>query len=110
MNIELFIGTWRSQDFPMYQFNDELEITLHISGNLIGTLWILDEKKDSKTLAEGKISIIQLENDNFNFELDGNAIDEKFLELSSRMYMSNKPASFLINLYDYGERYFQKLG
>lgn len=109
MNIEQVIGTWRSQDFPMYQFNDGLEITLYISGNLIGTLWTLENKKDSKTLAEGKISIVQLENDNFNFIIDGNAIDKKFLKLPSRMYMGNKPASFLINLYDYGERYFQKL-
>ena len=109
MKIEQLIGTWRSQDIPMHYFKDGLEITLHISGNLIGTLWILDENKDAKTIAEGKISINQLDNDNFNLIIKGNAIDDKFLTLSSRMYMGNKPAAFLINVYEYGERYFQKL-
>jgi len=109
MKIEQFIGTWRSMDFPMHHFGDGIEITLHISGNLIGTLWILDQNKGSKTLAEGQISLNQLENDNFNLLIDGIAIDEKFLELQSRMFMGNNPASFLINIPDYGERYFQKL-
>lgn len=109
MDIEQFIGTWRSMDFPMYHFGDGIEITLHISGNLVGTLWTLDQNRESIILAEGQISLNLLQNDNFSLVIDGIAIDEQFLELQSRMYMENNPASFLINTPKFGERYFQKL-
>jgi len=104
-----FIGTWRSQDFPMHYFGDQIEITLHISGNLFGTLWILDEKKKSKTLAKGKVSLNPTKDDKFEIVLDGVAIEDKFLILSARMFMPNVPPSFLIEIPDYGERYFQKI-
>lgn len=109
MKIEDFIGTWKSKEFPNYHFDDGIQITLHISGSKIGTLWILNKEKKSITLVEGEISFNLIKNDKFELVFDGVAIDEKFLIISARMYMPMNPPSFLINVPDFGERYFQKL-
>lgn len=108
MEIKHLIGHWKSQDFPPFIYKDEKEIILNISGTLICTLWIRDQK-NNPTLSEGIVSINQHQHDNFEILINGTATDAKFLNLSARMHISSKPASMVIEIPEYGERYFEKL-
>lgn len=109
MTIDEIIGTWRSKDFPLFNYEDNITITLHIHHSHRATLWVLDAEKNTTTLSEGTLSIIDNENDNFEFVIDGDAIDNKYLNIQSRLYITREPSSFILNIPEYGERYLEKL-
>jgi len=111
MEIETFIGTWDSKNLPSNHFCDDIQIRLHINKSLMATLLQIDDNDIHKTkiFAEGLISIVNGEYDNFKFIIDGYSIDVKYLELNARMYMDNYPKSIFIDIPEYGEKYFQKL-
>ena len=109
MNIEEIIGTWKSKNFPTFNYNDNITVTLYIHHSHKATLWILDADKKSKTLSEGLLNINKIEDDKFEFLIDGEAIDEKFLTIQTRLYILKEPKSFILDIPEFGERYFEKI-
>lgn len=102
------IGTWISKDFPMYNYNDNIQVTLHVGGNHIATLWKL-ENGNSQTFSEGIINIVETENITFQLVIDGVAIDNDFLLIEGKLYIPQEPKSFVLFIPHYGLRYFEKM-
>lgn len=104
MNNKEIIGTWRSKDFPLYNYRDNKVITLHVPDLERATLWINDE--NNSILVQGNITVQEIKNDIFKRNFNRDAIHEN---VSCRMHMKSNPKAFLIDLPDYGERYMEKI-
>lgn len=109
MNIEEIKGTWKSKETPMFQYEDEIVFTVYVSESHILTLWCQENNKKPITLCQGKLEIIDEENDEFQLEIDGVAKENDFLNLNCRMHLKGKPNAFVINIPNYNERYMEKL-
>lgn len=107
MNLENkdLIGLWKSRDMaPNWNYHDGVEIIIYSYDSFS----IRVEGADT-LLAEGKLELQNLENDTFELIIDGYAIDEKYLRLEGRMYMSSPSSvspSFVLSVPEYGERFF----
>jgi len=109
MNKSEIVGIWQSKDFPIYTFNDGIVITLYVANILNSTLWKIDSKGVKEFLAEGKIDIIPVEDDVFSLVFEGKGFDERYKNIPLRLYIKKEPPSFLLNILELGERYFQKI-
>lgn len=105
ITIQHIVGHWESRPMPLFPYNGD---TLVIHANEFLTLWKKSEP-ESQTFAEGKFTILPIEHDRFSINIDGFAVKPEFKELNCRMYIPQKPASFIANIPDVGEVYFEKV-
>ena len=99
-----FIGLWKSQDMaPNWNYNDGIEMIIYSYDSFS----IRVEGGDS-LLAEGRLEVQSLEEDAFEFTIDGHAVDEMYLNFKGQMYMADGsvPPSFVLIVPKYGERFF----
>ncbi|KFF02232.1 hypothetical protein [Flavobacterium hydatis] len=102
---EELVGTWISKDFPNYHYEDGLEFTFHFGK--YATLYY--SKGKNMVIAEGIYKVVEMEKENFNIIVDGRIIDLQKTILNSKLYIKQKPPSFVMLVPEKGARYFEKL-
>jgi hypothetical protein len=102
---EELIGTWISKDFHLYHYEDDFEFTFHFGK--YATLHY--SKGTNKIIAEGIYEIEEIKDENFNIIVDDRFIDNQKHTLNAKLYISQKPKSFVMLIPEKGQRYFEKL-
>lgn len=99
-----FIGIWKSKNMPpSWIFSDYLEISIYSYER-----FSISVNGELSLLVEGELSVKSIENDVFEFQVDGVAIRNEYLNLSGRMYIPYSTPSFVLTIPGYGERYFER--
>ncbi|WP_350289032.1 hypothetical protein [uncultured Croceitalea sp.] len=108
LDLNDFIGTWRTVNFPGYIGNEENIITFHVSSSGIATLW-KQAGQETTTFAEGNLVIEDNNDGSFNLIINGQAVDEVYSSIFGNLYISNPSPSFISEIPEHGNRYFEKL-
>jgi len=108
LDLNDFIGTWRTVNFPGYIGNEENIITFHVSSSGIATLW-KQAGQESTTFTEGKLEIEDNNDGSFNLTIDGQDVDNVFRSISGNLFIPNPTPSFVSEIPEHGRRYFEKL-
>ncbi|BFP43223.1 hypothetical protein FGF1_40680 [Flavobacteriaceae bacterium GF1] len=109
LEVENFIGTWRTVDFPGCVGNNHGVITLYVSNTGIATLWRMEGQQPAQTFCNGQLVIEDNEDGTFNIRINGEAIDDEYLNIQSSTYIPNSSPSFISEIPHHGRRYFEKL-
>lgn len=108
LDVDDFIGTWRTMDFPGCVSNDQGIITFHVSSTGIATLWKL-QGRNTETFTSGQLAINNIGDGSFDIRIDGDAIDDVFLTIPGSMYIPNPSPSFISEIPNHGRRYFERI-
>jgi hypothetical protein len=106
IDISTITGVWESKDFPMYNYNDGMVFTLFAEKNIV--LWALNNGENI-TFADGHFSVIDNNDGSFNIQIEGVALEDKYLNLSAELYVPQNPPSIVVTVPEYGKRYFEKI-
>lgn len=100
-----FIGTWRTIRFPNYVGNEENTITFHVSARGIATLW-KQERGETTTFSEGILEINDNGDGSFDLAINGQAMDDIYRSIPGNLFISNPSPSFVSEIPEHGRRYF----
>ena len=105
LEIKNFIGIWKNLNMiPNLTYNDGIQITIY--AKVTFSIMVSDKQT---LLVEGKFDIQNIQDDIFEINITGHAINEEYLNIRGRMFMSDKTPSFVLTIPGYGERYFEKI-
>lgn len=108
INKEYFKGVWENKDIPNFSYNDDADIALYIGENIIN-ISIIKKGKDTISYFANDFNFKEETKDIFKLILiESDFDDRRNYELKGKLLNRLKPKSFVIELANYGERYFEK--
>lgn len=108
INKSEFVGVWENVNISPFNYNDDVEITLHLT-EILNTNIEIRTETDFQAYFSEDLEVIKNEDDKFTLLFKKSELNyEQDLAIKCRMYIPSKPKAFIANINNLGERYFEK--